>query len=478
MNIPSALLSPARYGEAYSDGQFKRPAHIRLIDNEVMRVLLDDMWECLIVQCPPRHGKSWFLSRWFPAWYHQVYAENNSILASYGHALARNNSRWVRDCVDQLAPVWGRKGTNPSARSASEWLTVEGGGMFATGVGGGATGRPANILLLDDIIKNHKEAINPQRRQDHWEWFQSTAFTRLEPGGKIIVLATRWFEDDLIGRLIRAGTEEGIGEDGTKLRIREVRLPALAEPTDATPDPLGRETDEALWPERYSASVLKRKRSLLEDYWWSSVFQQRPSNYGSNEWPSEYFWGIYAQDDEWPDLATVRLSACALDPSKGKDARKGDPSAIVYVGFKDGYLWVDADIRRRPIPDMVEDYILFNIANRPTIAGIEAVAFQELLADSYVLEQAKYNYSSDPELIDNTINKNIRIGRLGYWLRLHMIKVRNSAGGRELVRQMREFPNSDHDDGPDALEMALRLLIKLSDVLTQLDSERETLWTV
>ena len=221
-----------------------------------------------------------------------------------------------------------------------------------------------------------------------------------------------------------------------------------------------------------------RKRDLLDPYWWSSVFQQRPSNYGSNEWPDEYFWGIYAQDDEWPDVHTIKLSACALDPSKGKESRPGDPSAIVYVGFKNGYLWVDADIDRRPAEIMVENFILFNIGNRPTVTGIESVAFQELLLTPYRTEAAKYNYIVDPEAIENNISKSIRIGRLGYWLRLHMIKVRNSRGGRELVRQMKEYPNSDHDDGPDALEMALRLLIGLSDVLGALDSERETLLTL
>lgn len=282
----------------------------------------------------------------------------------------------------------------------------------------------------------------------------------------MIVLATRWHEEDLIGRILKYAIED------KQLRVREIRLPALAEPTEATPDPLGRKTGEALWEERISAESLVKKRSLIEPYWWDAMYQQRLGTYGHNEWPSEYFYGIFAQDDEWPERFSV--SATALDPSRGKDSRSGDYSAIVTAGFAKGYLWFDADLERRPAPKMTSDLVEWNKLRRPTVTGIESVAFQELLLPAYQEACRVSGYYDEPVPIENNVAKSLRIGRLGTWLRLHRVKVRNTHGGRLLVKQLKEFPNGDHDDGPDAMEMAIRLLCQLSDALDSIRQQAET----
>lgn len=456
------LMTPLDLAEYASEGAYRRARHLQLIQQEVMAVLYGP-WDVLVAQAPPRHGKSQYISRWLSAWLQSVYPASRSILTSYSVDLARTHSRWVRDRVHQLAPLYGHGGVRAAVSAATDWETTSGGGMLAAGVGGGITGRGADkVFVIDDALKNAEQAISRGVRESQWEWFQTTAFTRLEKGAKLLCLATRWHQEDLLGMILKAGSTD------MGLRIREVRLPALAEPTEGTPDPLGRQTGEALWPEQYDVAALTKIKNTLEPYWWDALYQQRLGSYGKNEWPAEYFWGIMAQDDEWP--TEFALSATALDPSKGKDARKGDYSAIVTVGYSAGKLWIDADLQRRPVPQMVGDLVQWNLQRRPTVTGIEANAFQDLLAESYVAAQQEHGYYDPPELITNNVAKELRIARLGFWLRAHMLKVRNTPGGRMLVQQMQDFPNGAHDDGPDCLEVAIRILLRLSDALQEVAS--------
>lgn len=423
-----------------------------------VQVASDDGLYLVGEQFIPTHN-SWFLSRAVPTWHKLVYPEAQTILTSYGLSLARGHSRVVRDSVHRLAPYYDLAGVDPYVKAAADWQLLDyGGGMKAAGIGGDIMGRGADLFIIDDYLKNAEQAISPKVREGQWSWFQTNVYTRMEPGGKLIVLATRWHEDDLIGRLLKFATEEA------GWRVREIRLPALAEPTEEHPDPLGRQTDEALWPQRWTAEHLKIKRATMEPYWWNALYQQRLGAYGRNEWPTEYFYGILANEDKWPKK--FAYSATALDPSKGKNARAGDYSAIVTAGYTSGYIWVDADLQRRPAPQMVKDLVAWNDSRRPTVTGIEATAFQELLGTDYREAQVEAgDYRDEPVMIDNSVSKALRIGRLGTWLRLHRIKIRRSPGGLLLLKQLQEFPNSEHDDGPDALEMAIRLLMQIVEAL-------------
>lgn len=158
----------------------------------------------------------------------------------------------------------------------------------------------------------------------------------------------------------------------------------------------------------------------------------------------------------WPDAFSQ--SAIAIDPSKGKEAKRGDYSAIVFAGIARGLLWVDADIRRRPVSDIVIDGIEFYRQYRPDLFGIEANAFQELMGPEFDRAAAEAGIVLPLVLLNNTIKKEIRIRRIGPYLAGHKIRFRQTQGCRILVQQLREFLVCDHDDGPDALEMAIRLL--------------------
>jgi hypothetical protein len=264
-------------------------------------------------------------------------------------------------------------------------------------------------------------------------------------------MMTRWHEDDLVGRLLRQAKREGDA-------VRRLSLPALA----LEGDPLGRALGEPLWPERWPHELLARRRSALEAYWWQALYQQRPGRHGRAEWPDEYF-GPHLWPERWPDRFEAVSAAC--DPSKGTGARSGDYFAVVVVGLAGGLMWVDALLARTgAISEIVGRSLDLVGQYQPQVFGIEGNAFQHLLAPEFDRQCRERRMAPLPiRLLDNLVSKvQLRIPRLGPYLARRQFRFRAGPGCRELVRQLEEFPLADHDDGPDALEMAVRMLTWLT----------------
>ena len=211
----------------------------------------------LMICMPPRHGKSELASRRFPAWYLGRSPARQIIAASYNSDLANDFGREVRNIVagqefQQLFPVQLAQ----DSKAANRWHT-DGGGMYvAAGVGTAITGRGADILLIDDPFKDRAEADSERNREAVWDWYTSTAYTRLMPGGAVIVINTRWHDDDLSGRLLAA-------QDSGGDQWEVLSLPAITE---------GR----PLWPEWYPLDSLEQIRSVLPPRDWNSLYQQNP----------------------------------------------------------------------------------------------------------------------------------------------------------------------------------------------------------
>jgi predicted phage terminase large subunit-like protein len=311
--------------------------------------------------------------------------------------------------------------------------------MSTAGVGGPMTGRGAHLLIIDDPVKNAEEALSATTRENHWDWWQSTASTRLEPGGVVIGIMTRWHEDDIFGRLLKGGGQ-----------IRRLTLPALAEPGDV----LGRQPGEALWPERYPVARLEQMRRERSEYWWRSMFQQRPGKWGESKW-GQYL-GDKVTAARWPDA--FEFGVVAVDPSLGADDRKGDFSAIVFVGRASGRLWVDADIRRRSETEIAADAIGMYARHKANLMVLEGNGFQRVLGESFQSAAMSHGIMLPLQTVINTGNKILRLSSLGPLLAADMFRFSDSQGSRLLLDQLGEFPRGDHDDGPDALEMAVRTL--------------------
>jgi predicted phage terminase large subunit-like protein len=175
------------------------------------------------------------------------------------------------------------------------------------------------------------------------------------------------------------------------------------------------------------------------------------------EWPEAYF-EEHIWFERWPDYLLIR--AIALDPSKGRDAHRGDYSAYVLLGIDArGVIYIEADLVRRPTPQMVADGAALCSRFRPTVFGVEANQFQELLCGEFAAEFARQGLQHIvPAAIHNHASKLVRIRRLGPYLSQRRLRfLARSAATKLLVDQLRDFPAGAHDDGPDALEMALRL---------------------
>jgi predicted phage terminase large subunit-like protein len=212
-----------------------------------------------------------------------------------------------------------------------------------------------------------------------------------------------------------------------------------------------------LWPEEEDLYTLMRMRAEGGRTAFEREKQNSPINPEVCEWPEAYFdEGVWF--DEWP--RELAMKTMALDPSKGADARRGDFSAIVMLGVgRDGVLYMEADLARRPTPQIVADGVELYRRFRPDVFGIEANQFQDLLGVEF---EAAFRHQgllgARPWPLENRTNKLVRIRRLGPYLSTRRIRFKTgSPGTRMLVEQLRQFPAGDHDDGPDAAEMALRL---------------------
>ncbi len=258
----------------------------------------------LMILMPPRHGKSELASRMFPAWHLGNHPEHEFIATSYSLPLALSFSRKVQETMDDPAyqSVFDTR-LNPNNRSAEAWnIEGEPGGYLAAGIGGGITGRGAHVLVIDDPIKNAEEADSPDHREKIWEWYLSTAYSRLAPGGGVLVIQTWWHDDDLAGKMQQLmadalkearENDEPVDEDVDFFEV--VKYPAIAVDDEYLDEEtheivnecpargrLLRRRGEALHPQRYDLRKLNRirrqnrKHDGADGRWWSALYQQNP----------------------------------------------------------------------------------------------------------------------------------------------------------------------------------------------------------
>jgi hypothetical protein len=218
----------------------------------------------LMIFLPPRAGKSMITSQFFPSWYLGRHPDRYVIGASYGQELANDFGRKVRNLmVDPLhRGIFPNGALADDSSAAHRFNLVAGGAYHAVGAGGPVTGRGAHLLLIDDAVKNREEAYSAKSRQALREWYQSVAYTRLMPGAAIVLIQTRWHEDDLAGWLLREHASE---------RWQVVSLPAIAEHDEGW-----RKEGDALWPSRFPLEVLARTREAIGSAAWMAMYQQRP----------------------------------------------------------------------------------------------------------------------------------------------------------------------------------------------------------
>jgi predicted phage terminase large subunit-like protein len=287
---------------------------------------------------PPRHGKTKLSSHLFPAWFVGKHPEKSIIVATYGEKFAWDHGRAVRDLIE--SPLYRQVFPNTRLKTGSasqERLETEQGGiLFFLGRGSGATGRGADVILLDDPVKDRKEADSPTIRNDLWQWYTQVLQTRLmTKAGAIVIIATRWGEDDLIGRL--TDPQNSYYSVGEAQKWRVIDMPALARDKDV----LGRAVGEPLWPERFDRDYLDTIRET-DVRGFQALYQGRPT-------PEEgsFFKAVslrtYSKMTVMPAREKLRFYAASDHAVSLEQGR--DKTCLMVVGVDEhDQIWVQPDL--------------------------------------------------------------------------------------------------------------------------------------
>lgn len=390
----------------------------------------------VIVNAPPRHGKSEFVSHWLPTWYLERWPNRQVLLTSYGGEFASEWGRRVRDEFQMNELVLGE--LRVDSKAVSHWQTVEGGGMVTAGVGGPITGRGGNLVIIDDPHKSWEEALSPISRGRVVDWFNSTLYTRLEPNASVVVIQTRWHEHDLTGYLLDSH------QDDWKL----IRFPALAEEEDI----LGRTPGDALCPERYSVERLEEIRKSLGSYVWAGLYQQRPAPLQGGM--VQRLWFCFYEQlpdelDEWVQSWDLTFKATGTSYVVGQVwARKGPDVYLVdqvraKLSFREqvsailsmSSRWPEA--REKDIEDAADAQAVAETL-RSEIPGV-------------VLRRVAGSKEARLASVVGTIESgNVHLPARADWL-------------EEFLLEAVTFPHAAHDDQVDAMTLALARLSRYAD---------------
>jgi len=323
------------------------PEHLKLIREYLERILSGEI-DRLMIFAPPRHGKSEQVTIHWPAFVLEHNPGFRWIIGAYATGLSARFSRRTRGIAAQRIPM------NPKRQTAADWETLAGGGLRAVGVGSGVTGHGANGIIIDDPVKSRKEAESKAYRDACHEWYVDDLSTRLEPKGFIVMQMTRWHEDDLAGRILAS-------EEGKEWTV--LRLPAVSE-DNGTEDPIGREPNEALWPERYNFAALMRiKKRLMSSFY--ALFQGSPTS-AEGGIIKRHWIGRYTEYDS-EVIMTVQSWDCANKGNVGADFSVCTTWAITRLKIYLVAEWRD----QVDYPDLKKAAIAqFNL-HKPTVVLVE-----------------------------------------------------------------------------------------------------------
>jgi predicted phage terminase large subunit-like protein len=344
----------------------------------------------------------------------------------------------------------------------------EPGGMITTGAGGPLTGRGANLLIVDDPFKNFADAQSKTKRNAVWNWWLSTARTRLEPGGVVIIIMTRWHEDDLIGRLLAAQGKSSQGEDHPLFdpfadKWVRIHFPAVAEKHDV----LGRVPGQALWPERYNEEALNRIRGTVGSYIWGALYQQRPAPLEGGMFERDWFTVVdtiprtYFDDKQVERPDGVKKVVRAWDMASTEEAQGTDPDwtvgAKVYL-LKSGRYVIGHIARFRESPEKTEKGLLrtanvdgrgvpVTVEQEPGSAGKMVIAHFKKLLRGWAFKGHR-----------NTGSKTTRAIVLSAAAERGDVLLLKGDWNEEFLEEIVLFPNGTHDDQVDACSLALEHL--------------------
>lgn len=426
----------------YTMKGYRVGAHHRLLCEKLEAVERGEI-KRLLITMPPRHGKSELASKRFPAWFLGRNPKNQIITTSYNASLASNFGRDVRNILkdNYFQNVFPNVELSNDSQAKDNWHTNQGGIYVSTGIGGGITGRGADLAIIDDPIKDRAEANSEIIRESIWNWYTSTLYTRLMSGGAIIVIQTRWHIDDLMGRLLEQ-MESGDGD-----RWDQVHLPAIALDNDI----LGRSPGDALWPDAFNVESLKQIERAIGEMDFEALYQGSPIiATGSFFKPS-----MINVVDAAPKVNKVirRWDFAATE----KKSNKSDPDWTVGLKMQqnvDGSYTVLDVARFRGNPDEVEKTVLavasqdgrttpITIPEDPGQAGKSQAMYYAKILSGYSVDAIRE--SGDKVTRANPVASQVNAGN---------VSIVRAPWNKAFLEELTTFPNGKHDDQVDALSGA------------------------
>ncbi|ASN69277.1 putative terminase large subunit [uncultured Caudovirales phage] len=407
--------------------------HTRYITERLQQIAEGEQ-KYLIVELPPRHSKSQTITESFPSYYLGLNPRNRVIATAYSDGLARKFGRLNRNKLKEFGQDVFGVGLSEDNSNANNWDLDNGvGGMVSTGIGGSITGMGADLLIIDDPIKNNEEAQSQTMRDKVWDEWETTLSTRLHKGASVIVVMTRWHEDDLVGRLL----------ERSPYNWERIRIPAIAEDDD---DLLGREIGQPLAPELgYDKEWADLKSKEVGTKTWLALYQQRPTDSEGNIF-NRSWWQFY---DTLPQYFDEQILSWDLT---FKDNKDND-----YVV---GQVWG----RRRAnyyLLDQVRDQMDFP----NTLAAVRQLSSRYPMARIKLIEDKANGpavISTLKKEIAGIIPVNPKGGKVS---RAQAITPFIESGNvflpkhkdftYDLIEESASFPNGKHDDMVDAMSQAL-----------------------
>lgn len=411
---------------------WKDGAHIRLMCDTIDDFLRQDERQGLIITMPPRHMKSTVVSNCLPAQFISRNPQKEVIMASYGLDLARDNARACRGLFDEPLHrrVWPGQVFDVDTADSFQLAGKRNGkpNLVAAGVGGGITGKGADLFIIDDPIKDMVQASSETYRRKTYEWYQMVVQSRLAPGGKKILMMTRWHYDDLVGTILRDDPDSWI----------HLNMPAISD------------DGGALWPERYGLDSLGEIRKVLGSRNFEAQYQGRPT-------PLEG--GMFKRDWIRFDSPLPSNAVRCRYWDKAATHDDGDWTVGCLMSVEDGRYCIEDIVRLQGSPYEVQQAIRrtaerdgpevrIRMEQEPGSSGVDVVD----LYSRTILQ----GYDFRPDKV--TGNKAIRAGPLAAAMECGNLWMVRAPWNRALTDELLEFPMGAHDDQVDACSGAFREL--------------------
>ena len=423
--------------------EYQTPAHIQLLAHKLEEVERGNI-KRLAIFMPPRHGKSQLTSQFFPAWYLGRNPSKFVIATTYAQDLADDFGRSVRNQIqdEDYNRIFNDCTLSKDSSSVRRFHTTGSGVYYAVGAGGAITGRGAHLLLIDDPIKGREDADSDAMRSNLIDWYRSTAYSRLMPGGSIILIQTRWHEDDLAGWILRETSHEP---------WEVIELPAVLD--EKASKILKRPKGQALWPEAYDKKRLEEIKKTAGSREWNSLYMQRPSAEEGNLL-KRYWWKAWKEDNppecnyilqSWDTAYTVKSTS--------------DYSAVTTWGIFEhngiqNAILLSARRERWEFPELKSEAINLYNEFKPDVVLIEAKAsgwslIQELQRAGIPITPFNPK-KADKKTRAHSVTPLFESGRVWY--------PSSKYWAEDVINQCAQFPSSNYDDLVDSTTQALMRL--------------------